>query len=48
MNTDLDRLLEDLCEATGRVEAIYFQLPVVGQEAPIYRERVDCYELYPL
>jgi hypothetical protein len=35
-----------LCEATKAVLAQYFQLPVAGQENPIYRERVYCYELY--
>ena len=25
---------------------LFFQLPVAGQENPIYRERVYCYELY--
>lgn len=35
-----------LCEATKAVSPQYFQLPVAGQENPIYRERVYCYELY--
>ncbi|MGH8127527.1 MAG: methionyl-tRNA formyltransferase-like protein [Gammaproteobacteria bacterium] len=35
-----------LKEATSRICATYFQLPVVGLESPIYRERVYCYELY--
>ena len=40
---DLTRILE---EATRRVPKEYFQLPVAGQEDPVYRERVYCYELY--
>ncbi len=32
--------------ATAFVPAEYFQLPIDGQEDPIYRERVYCYELY--
>ena len=32
--------------ATERIGRPYFQLPVAGQEDPIYRERVYCYELY--
>lgn len=35
-----------LCEATKAISTQYFQLPVAGQESPIYRERVYCYELY--
>jgi len=35
-----------LTTATGNVPERYFQLPVDGQEDPIYRERVYCYELY--
>lgn len=35
-----------LAEATGKIENNYFQLPIDGQEDPIYRERVYCYELY--
>jgi len=40
---ELTRLLED---ATRHVPKEYFQLPVVGSENTIYRERVYCYELY--
>lgn len=43
---DFEGFLGLLREATRRVEAHYFQLPVAGAEAPIYRERVYCYELY--
>jgi hypothetical protein len=32
--------------ASASVPAEYFQLPIDGQEDPIYRERVYCYELY--
>lgn len=32
--------------ATAKIESGYFQLPIAGQENPIYRERVYCYELY--
>lgn len=39
----LSRLLE---RATASVPTEYFQLPIDGQEDPIYRERVYCYELY--
>jgi hypothetical protein len=42
----IDRFLELLAEATARIPAHYFQLPVVGAEDPIFRERVYTYELY--
>ncbi|HBG62189.1 MAG: hypothetical protein A2Y03_00685 [Omnitrophica WOR_2 bacterium GWF2_38_59] len=35
-----------LLNATKRIKQNYFQLPIDGQEDPIYRERVYCYELY--
>ena len=35
-----------LHEATRNIGANYFQLPIYGEEDPIYRERVYCYELY--
>jgi len=35
-----------IAEATMHIEQNYFQLPIDGQEDPIYRERVYCYELY--
>jgi hypothetical protein len=35
-----------LRQATQQIGDLYFQLPVAGQEDPIYRERVYCYELY--
>lgn len=40
---DLDQILRI---ASAAVPRDYFQLPVAGQEHPIYRERVYCYELY--
>jgi len=42
----MDAFATLLQEATQRVGETYFQLPVAGQEDPIYRERVYCYELY--
>jgi len=42
----MDAFAALLQEATRRVGETYFQLPVAGQEDPIYRERVYCYELY--
>ena len=41
-----DRFIELLVEATARIPQDHFQLPVVGKEDPVYRERVYCYELY--
>ena len=35
-----------LTEATANISSNYFQLPIGGQEDPVYRERVYCYELY--
>jgi hypothetical protein len=32
--------------ATENIDSPYFQLPIVDQEDPVYRERVYCYELY--
>jgi hypothetical protein len=40
---NLDRILQD---ATAAVEDNYFRLHIDGADAPIYRERVYCYELY--
>ncbi len=40
---DLNSILQ---KATAEIEADYFQLRVAGEVAPIYRERVYCYELY--
>ena len=46
MQKDFETFLNLLIQATERVEGHYFQLLVAGSEAPIYRERVYCYELY--
>ena len=35
-----------IADATENIERNYFQLPIDGQEEPVYRERVYCYELY--
>ena len=35
-----------LSEATANVGEMYFHLPIDGRDAPIFRERVYCYELY--
>jgi hypothetical protein len=40
---ELDSILQ---QATAEIEAGYFWLTVAGGDAPIYRERVYCYELY--
>jgi hypothetical protein len=42
----IERFLQLLSAATAAIQQHYFQLPVAGQEDPIYRERVYCYELY--
>ncbi|MGO3244546.1 MAG: hypothetical protein ACTIKU_14865 [Halomonas sp.] len=42
----MHRLTELLAQAAAAIPRQYFQLPVDGQEDPIYRERVYCYELY--
>jgi hypothetical protein len=46
MDDDLERVTEWLLDASAKVPADYFQLPVAGLECPAYRERVYCYELY--
>jgi hypothetical protein len=43
---DLSYLVNCFIHATSLVGPHYFQLPIAGQEEPIYRERVYCYELY--
>jgi len=40
---NIDQILR---KATAHIGREYFELPVAGQENPIYRERVYCYELY--
>lgn len=42
----MHRLTELLSLVAAAISRQYFQLPVDGQEDPIYRERVYCYELY--
>lgn len=42
----MHQLTELLSRAAAAIPRQYFQLPVDGQEDPIYRERVYCYELY--
>ena len=42
----MNELNSILQEATAEIEAGYFWLAVAGADAPIYRERVYCYELY--
>ena len=46
VKTMIDRFLNLLIAATELISEPYFQLPVAGQEDPIYRERVYCYELF--
>lgn len=38
--------LEALEQATQAIDGPYFLLPIVGQDRPIKRERVYCYELF--
>ena len=42
----MNELDSTLQQSTAAIEAGYFQLRVAGGDAPIYRERVYCYELY--
>lgn len=46
MTKDLESVTTWLTAASAAVPSGYFALPVAGQEKPIYRERVYCYELY--
>ena len=46
MNEDIRRFLRLLREATSRVDNPYYELPIAGQDLPVYRERVYAYELY--
>jgi len=41
-----NEFIQMLKTATERIEQNYFNMPVTGKHAPIYRERVYCYELY--
>ena len=43
---DLQHFINCLKKAIKKIDAHYFQLPIAGNEEPIYRERVYCYELY--
>lgn len=42
---DCEKFIALLQAATDAVAPVYFDLPIAG-DAPIYRERVYCYELY--
>ena len=42
----MDKLDYILRKATANIEEMYFHLYIDGGDAPIYRERVYCYELY--
>jgi hypothetical protein len=48
LNPDVEKFLTMLIEATGRVEAPYFQVQTAARDGSsvVYRERVYCYELY--
>ena len=46
LQRDFERFLAFFKMATAKVANEYMQLPVAGKEAPDYRERVYCYELY--
>ena len=43
---DFKQFLGYLIKAIKNMDGHYFQLPIAGNEEPIYRERVYCYELY--
>ncbi len=43
---DVMNIEQLIAESTRHIERNYFQLPIDGQEDPVYRERVYCYELY--
>lgn len=43
---DFELFLDALYRATALIEPHYFKLPVAVLENPVFRERVDCYELY--
>jgi len=45
-SADFNNFLEQLINATARIEKHYFQQPVTGSKNLIIRERVYCYELY--
>jgi len=43
---DFQYFMNCLMGVIKNIDAHYFQLPIAGNEEPIYRERVYCYELY--
>lgn len=43
---NVDEFKKLLKVATQAIDEPFFNLPVAGQEKPLYRERVYCYELY--
>ena len=46
MKEHLEVFVDALRRATSGIEGQFYHLPIAGMEAPIYRERVYCYELY--
>jgi hypothetical protein len=46
MSSELNFVTDWLLKASAKIDSIYFQLPVAGQNELEYRERVYCYELY--
>ncbi len=46
MAANMKKLNQILKDATAKVDELYFHLYIDGGDAPIYRERVYCYELY--
>jgi hypothetical protein len=43
---DFRYIIRNFKKAIECMDAHYFQLPIAGDDEPIYRERVYCYELY--
>ena len=46
MSAKIAKFRKLLQRATEAIPVDYFLMPIAGQEEPIYRERVYCYELY--
>ena len=46
MENDITIFRQIFLSATESISTEYFLMPVAGQDIPIYRERVYCYELY--
>lgn len=46
MDRYYQHFLNELAEATGRIQERYFAVHVAGGDSPIARERAYCYELY--